>query len=359
MIGAFAAAGVMVLHQHAISMSGWDTEFDIRDVALGEFVRLGDRDEVVPIDAPRFAAPDDVDWLTRTSPVIALEIDGEARAYPLAVLVYHQVVNDEFQGVPLAVTYCALCNSAIVYDRRVGGDVLRFGVSGAMRNSGFVMWDNLTQSWWQQFTGKAIMGSLTGTMLDILPSKVISLAVFEKHYPDGQVLVGDSALTGTDYNYGMSPMSGSGYEYQSDPPYYDGIVDSRLDAMERVLGAVIEGQPVVYPFTLLAQARVINDTVNGTAVVAFWQSGAVSPLDKSRDVGMAVLFYSTVDGQTLTFYAKNGVIKDAETHSVWTILGKAIDGKLKGTRLEQTDGTPNFWFAWAASYPETLVYEKP
>ncbi|MGQ9851612.1 MAG: DUF3179 domain-containing (seleno)protein [Aggregatilineaceae bacterium] len=93
------------------------------------------------------------EWLQPQSPVVAVSVNGSARAYPLAIMTRHEIVNDTLGGVPVAVTFCPLCNSAIVFERTVEGQVLRFGVSGLLRNSDLIMWDDATQSWWQQFTG--------------------------------------------------------------------------------------------------------------------------------------------------------------------------------------------------------------
>jgi hypothetical protein len=356
-LGAFAVAGVLVLSQSMISMEGWETDMSTREVPLSDFKQLGDREDFPPINEPVFAAPGDVDWLGKKSPVIALITQDEARAYPLAILLYHQVVNDTFQTLPIAVTYCALCNSTIVFDRRVGEDTLRFAASGSVRNSGTVMWDDRTESWWQQFTGKAIMGAYTGEALTIVPSQVVSFGVFKMHYPDGQVLVGDKHLPR--YDYGTSTLAN--YDSQSQPMFYNGEVDPRLPAMERVLAAVIAEQPIAYPFSVLAQENVVNDTVNATPVVVFWQPGVVSTVDalsiaESRDVGMAVMFSPVVNGQRLTFYGKKGSFYDKETHTTWNIFGKATQGALEGKQLQALPCYPHFWFAWAVTYPETIMY---
>lgn len=359
MTGAFLGAGLLALGQRVISMSDWKTDMEKREMQLGEIVTVAERDEILAITEPEFAPVNDIDWLPSTTPVIVVEKGGIARAYPLAVLLYHQVVNDTLAGIPIAVTFCPMCNSAIVYRRRVSDTVLNFGVSGKVRNSGFIMWDDQTESWWQQFTGKAIMGDYTGTMLDIVPSKVVSLAMFAEYYPDGEVLTGDSRQPWM--SYGTLYEDFIGYDSRSEPFFYEGVPDTRLPAMERVLAAVINAQPVAYPFGLLAQEHVINDTVGDMAVVAFWQPGAASALDQyslsySRDVGMAVLFYRELDGQRLTFYDDAGIIRDKETGSVWNIFGKAISGELADKALMQANCFPHFWFAWVAEYPDTLVY---
>ena len=149
---------------------GWDTDFSRHSVPYTEIQSGGPgRDGVPPIDNPKYidvATPPD--YMTDADPVISLEINGDARAYPLAILISHEIVNDEVGGVPVSVTYCPLRNTAIVLDRRVNGRVLDFGTSGNLRNSDLVMWDRQTQSWWQQITGEAIVDELTGTKLHCL-----------------------------------------------------------------------------------------------------------------------------------------------------------------------------------------------
>ncbi|MBZ0283360.1 MAG: DUF3179 domain-containing protein [Anaerolineae bacterium] len=295
-------------------------------------------------------------WLQAQSPVIALEINGDARVYPLGILIWHEIINDEVGGVPVAVTFCPLCNSGIVFERKLGDDVLFFGTTGNLRKSDMVMWDDRTQSWWQQFTGEAIVGAYTGTILTMLPSHMTAFGQFTAQYPAGQVL---SRETGISRDYGLNPY----VEYDSGDPFlFPDEIDSRLRPTERVLAGVIGGQPKAYPFTVLSAEIVINDTVGGEDVAAFWQGGSSSALDQkaidqSRDVGTAALYSRILDGQTLSFNAdSNGVIRDDQTGSMWNAFGTAVEGELIGKQLQQILAAPHFWFAWAAFQPETDIY---
>jgi hypothetical protein len=336
----------------------WDkTDFCKYEAGVYEEIISGGvpRDGIPPIDNPQFDSVDVASaWLQPQSPVIAIELNGIARAYPLAILTRHEIVNDAIGDVAVAVTFCPLCNSAIVFDRRVDGETLRFGVSGMLRNSDLIMWDDLTQSWWQQFTGEAIVGAYTGTQLTIYPSQVVGFGAFVEQYPDGEVLSPGGR------SYSTNPYTA--YDSSSQPFLFRGEPDERLFATERVLAGVIGGEPVAYPFPVLAEEIVINDTVGGEAVVAIWQPGAVSALDQttideSRDVGMAALYNRDLDGQLLTFTADDvGLIRDDQTGSAWNIFGKAIDGDLVGSQLEQELAFPHFWFAWAAFRPDTMIY---
>ncbi|MCH8814987.1 MAG: DUF3179 domain-containing protein, partial [Chloroflexi bacterium] len=149
----------------------WPTDWSKHSIDLDELLvglpgRLDSRDGIPPIDGPTFETVEGAsEWLVDREPVILLELGGSARAYPLQILISHEIVNDEFGGVPVAITYCPLCNSAIGFDRRVDGETLRFGVSGLLRNSDLVMWDDATTSLWQQINGEAIVGEHTGTQL--------------------------------------------------------------------------------------------------------------------------------------------------------------------------------------------------
>jgi hypothetical protein len=294
-------------------------------------------------------------WLAPGAPVISVDIDGQARAYPLAILIWHEIVNDNLNDTPIAVTYCPLCNSSIVFDRRIDGAVLRLGVSGNLRFSDMVMWDDLTQSWWQQFTGEAIVGAYTGQKLPMIPSQVVAFEAFAARYPDAEVL---SRATGAFRSYGTNPYTG--YDGTTQPFLFTGELDPRLPATEHVLGAAVGDDAAAYPFAELAQVGVINDTLSGLPVVAVWQPGGLSALDRSdmnesRMIGTAALYSSVIDGETLTFAESEGVITDTQTGSTWDGWGMATSGPLAGRQLEPMIHGVYFWFAWAAFQPETRI----
>lgn len=339
--------------------SYWDkTDFCKHSVPYDEIISGGPPpDGIPPIDNPIFESIEAAsEWLQDQSPVIALEVNGEARAYPLAVLMWHEIANDEIGGVPVAVTFCPLCNSAVVFDRRVEGETLRFGVSGNLRNSDLIMWDDVTESWWQQFTGEGIVGFYTGTELELLPSLVVGFNAFVERYPEGQVL---SRETSFSRSYGSNPYVF--YDSSDQPFLFAGEVDDRLFPTQRVLAGMIGGEPVAYPFEDLRELGAINDTVGEQNVVALWQPGSASALDESQideslDVGMAAVYSRNLDGQTLTFSLVDGSIQDDQTGSTWTVFGLAQSGEMQGKQLRQLLAFPHFWFAWAAFQPETRVY---
>jgi hypothetical protein len=171
--------------------AGWNkTDFSKSRIAWREILSGGPPKDGIPsIDKPTFKAAAEDRELTTKDPVIGLEINGDARAYPLRILIWHEIVNDVVGGMPVTVTYCPLCNSAIVFDRRVPPHVLDFGTTGKLRNSDLVMYDRQTESWWQQFTGEAIVGTLAGTELKLVPARLESFGQFKTRYPGGKVLV--------------------------------------------------------------------------------------------------------------------------------------------------------------------------
>jgi hypothetical protein len=252
-----------------------------------------------------------------------------------------------------------LCNTAIAFDRRLDGRLLDFGTTGNLRKSDLVMWDRQTESWWQQVTGEAIVGELTGARLTPVPASIVSWGQVKRGAATTRVL---SRATGYTRDYGRNPYVG--YDRIDQSPFlFDGALDGRLPPMERVLTVELGGESAAYPFGRLAERRVVMDTVGGRPIVIFYRPGTSSALDSSsiaasRDVGAAVAFAPTVDGRALTFAARGDDIVDAETGSTWDLLGSAVAGPLAGRRLEPIVSGNHFWFAWAAFRPETRVWAR-
>ena len=200
---AIAAAWWLVPSMSLGPTAGWKTNFDKATVDLDEVISGGvPRDGIPPIDNPRFQQVRDVGHLAKNAPVIVVSIDDDARAYPLEVLTRHEIVNDIVGGVPIAVTFCPLCNSALVFERKIDGETLRFGVSGNLRYSDLIMWDDITESWWQQLTGHAIAGDYSGQRLEVVTSQLVGFKAFKDRYPDGKVLRGPLGA------YGRNPYVG-------------------------------------------------------------------------------------------------------------------------------------------------------
>jgi hypothetical protein len=338
----------------------WETDFSKRTVDLSTIVSGGPPKDGIPsIDAPSFTDVEGGDeWLDAEDPVMVVEHAGTARAYPLAVLMYHEIVNDEIEGRPLAVTYCPLCNTALVFDARLEDRTLEFGTTGRLRHSDLVMYDRQTETWWQQASGKAIVGELAGTTLEFVPANTLSWERAKELHPDLEVLSRD---TGLGRRYGTNPYAG--YDRPGSRPmgrFVSEEPDPRLPAMERV-AAVRLGDGWAAPFSELEGPRVANAEADGTPFVVFWTSGAASALDarevsEGRDVGMTAAYERTADGRVLTFERADGRWRDRETGSTWNLGGEAVAGPLEGTRLEKLQHGNHFWFAWAAFRPDTEIW---
>ena len=338
---------------------GWRTNTAKRSIDLSELISGGPPKDGIPaIDRPNFIAIAEAGkWLGGNEPVIALEVEGEARAYPLQILIWHEIVNDEIGGGAVAVTFCPLCYSAIAFDRRVDGRTLSFGVSGMLRHSDMVMYDRATESWWQQFTGEAIVGDLTGTKLRQLPAQIVSFKQFIEAHPESKVL---SRETGYRRDYGRNPYVG--YDDASASPFlYRGKQDSRLRPMEKIVAVEVGGKFKAYPYSITRKSRVIHDQIRSQELVVFHAEGAASALDaseigRSRDVGATGVFEPQVDGRRLQFRYENGQFVDAETGSRWNVLGQAASGEMKGKQLRRITHGDYFAFAWLAFRPDTEIF---
>tara|TARA_R110002110_G_scaffold85816_6_gene223981 strand:+ start:20576 stop:21577 length:1002 start_codon:yes stop_codon:yes gene_type:complete len=282
------AAGVLFL---AVSMSGqanpafWQlewpqTDFSKSSVPLENIFSGGvPKDGIPPIYNPRFASIEEVDSLyVGTEPMITISINGEARAYALGVLMTHEIVNDVLGGMPIAVTWCPLCNSAFVFDRTIDGKVHEFGVSGKLYNSNLVMWDRQTESWWLQFTGQAIVGELTGVELDFLPSRTESFDRFKERFPDGEVLLSPRG------GPGFNPYAG--YDSASQPFLFRGDFPEGIAPLAYIVAVDDEAWSLE---RLQKEKRIETEEL-----VITWEPGQNAAMDarnisQGRDIGNVVV----------------------------------------------------------------------
>lgn len=341
--------------------SEWpDTDFENSVIDLAEVMSGGvPKDGIPAIDHPEFVSVEDAaQWLNAREPVIVLDILGQAKAYPLQVLIWHEIANDTLNGRHVAVTFCPLCNASIVFDRNLDGEILDFGTTGNLRNSDLVMYDRQTESWWQQITGTGIVGDLAGIDLVKLPSQITSFEEFANAYPGGEVLSRD---TGYMRNYGNNPYRG--YDDINNVPFLlRDPADPRLPAMERIVNVSVNDRHRVYPFTAFENEPVINDRFNGVPVVIFSKNDAASALDRrsiadSRIIPSATVYRRQLDERLLTFEKReDGHFYDAETGSQWNLFGQAISGPLEGEKLADVENGLHFAFAWLAFHPDSEIY---
>jgi hypothetical protein len=338
-------------------LSGVDAERRIIDLTEIVSGGVGADDGIPAIHDPRFVTQvEAADWLSDREPVITLEVDGEAKIYPIQILIWHEIVNDELAGRPVVVTFCPLCNTALSFDRRVAGEVRRFGVSGYLRESDLVMFDYETHTLWQQITAEGIVGADAGVRLRFLPSHIVSFADARATYPEAPVL---SRETGHARRYGENPYSG--YDRIDSPVIFAASTeDDRLPPKARVLTVDLGGEAAAFPFDTLAERRVVHAEVGGQRIVAFWQPGTATAIDapqiaEARSVGAATAFIPYLDGRFVEFEARDGRIYDVATGSRWNVLGLAVEGPLEGKRLESVVSGNHLWFSWAVFKPDTRI----
>jgi hypothetical protein len=344
----------------AKALPGWRTNTSKTLISIDELFSDGPSKDGIPaLNAPKFELPISVlRWLPDREPVISVTLGKTTKAYPLQILIWHEIVNDEIAGVPIAVTFCPLSYSASVFKRTVKGRTLTFGVSGMLRNSGMVMYDRQTETLWQQFTGRGLVGDLAGTKLKQIPSQLISFGQFTRSSKKGLVL---SRQTGHERPYGENPYVG--YDNVSSlPVMFKGDVAAALPPMEKVIGIIVDGCPVAYPCFLTSSKGVINDEICDVPVAVFHNDGAVSALDRqwirnSRQTGSTAVFLRKIDNHRLTFLYDGKYFIDLQTRSTWTITGKAIEGPLKGKQLTQINHKNSFAFAWLVFNPKTQIYK--
>jgi hypothetical protein len=331
-------------------------------VDTSELLRGQVPDGIPAIDNPQFVSVADADeYLTEQEAVVVLDIEGDARAYPVQVLIWHEIVNDVVGGVPVSITYCPLCNSAVSFRRVVQGEVTTFGTSGLLFNSALVMYDRLTESLWTHYNGEAIAGIATSERLGPISSPLLAWAEFKEAFPDGLVL--DRHNTGHNRSYGSNPYTN--YDNPSGVPFlFRGELDDQLGAQRRVAGVSLDGVAKAWTLEAISggAARATHDVVGDQAVVVFWKSGQATALesgqiDGGRDVGSVGVFRPDAAGQALMFSAEGPVFVDDVTGSTWNVLGKAIDGPLRGTELEPVPHLDTFWFAWFSYNPGTALVE--
>jgi Protein of unknown function (DUF3179) len=279
----------------------WDTDFSKRLVPLEEFQSGGPPKDGIPaIDTPRYTRAEQVEFLEDREPVIEITVAGESRAYPLQILTWHEIVNARFGETPVAVTFCPLCNTAIAFDRRVNGRVLDFGTTGKLRDSDLVMYDRQTESWWQQFSGEALVGRLAGTKLRQLPARIVSWRDFRQAHPSALVL---NRATCFRRDYGTNPYAG--YDAIGSHPIFAArnADDDRLPAKERVVYVEVGKDAFAVPFPELTKQRTITFQTDEGELIVRWRAGVASALDtaaigEGRDVGAASVL---LDGEPVPF----------------------------------------------------------
>ena len=273
--------------------------------------------------------------LDLTLPVIGVEMNGEAKAYPANLLFYHHQLSDMVGGHPIVATYCGMCRSGRVYDANWPEGTPEFALVGAVSFNA-ILRDNLTNSWWRQETGEAVKGAKKGQQLDDIYFEQMSLENWIARHPDTLILQYDPAFIGK-YNFLAKLLSYEAsfprWHLQKTPPL--------------IIGVDLDGHEKAYDLIELQNRLVVNDMVGPHPVVA------MSDAAKSS----AFMYDRQLDGQILTFDIQDGVITDQETNSEWDHLGRCHKGALKGKELQPHQSYQQFIRAWITFHPNTEFFD--
>ena len=301
------------------------------------------KDGIPSIDNPVFAEVSDSDFVSDSDTVIGLHINGEAKAYPLFILVWHEIVNDRVGGMPVSVTYCPLCYTNQVFERIIDGQEVEFGTSGKLYNSNLLMYDRLTESYWSQALGLAVTGELSGYQLDLVPFDVIAWGDWKILHPDTTVLTTD---TGAIRPYDTDPYG----NYYTEPGIMFPVAhrDDRLGLKEIIVGFTQDNIHKAYTQNDIESNVLINDSIGDTPIllVSLFSQNARS-------------FDRTLDDDVLDFVFLDDTITDIQTNSQWDYNGLSVSGESAGKQLKRIPNEPGFWFEWVAFHPDTLLYGDP
>jgi len=339
---------------------GWKTNFNRCTVWLDELGQSVPRDTILAISDPSFTSISNLTVeIDPREPVIVVEVNGDARAYPLDILLQHEIVNDDIGGVPIVVTFCPLCNSAVAFERTVSGTLREFGISGFLRKSDLVMYDNVSETMWQQVTGEGLVGDDAGTVLKQVPVQTVSFETFTASFEDGLVLDRPDL---PEIDYDAPPYAGYDEEDNQSPFLFYEIPDRRIHVVERVSAVDIGSGPAAYAFSFLNEFPVVNDLLGDTPVAIFFDDKTESAFaraasdERVNTVGSSTMFFRYLDDRVLTFAQQSdGSIIDNETGSTWDRFGLAVSGALQGQELVPVIHGDHFWFAWSAFKPETRL----
>ena len=262
------------------------------------------KDGIPSIDQPKFIGVNEAKSVFKEDGQgLVVSIGSDSRFYPYQILVWHELVNDTVGGTPVLVSYCPLCNSGIVFERKINSEVAGFGVSGKLYNSDLLMYDRKTDSLWSQISGEAVVGPLTGAGLTQLEANVITLQVFSKKFPQGKVLSKDTGFT---RDYERNPYGN--YSQTKETLFPVNQEDSRLNPKTVVYGIEVGGNFKAYPEEVLKAKGLIKDALNSHAIELSYNEGLIEINDITA--GMNILV------------------------------------------------KPSFWFAWFAFHPSTEVYRE-
>lgn len=303
------------------------------------------RDGIPPLDHPLFKTVSEaIHDLPSHDAMIVIEGEREIKVYRVDDVMLHEIVNDSIDNTPIAVTFCPLCNSAIVYKRMMDQQILRLGVSGMLRHNDLVMWDDVTESWWQQLTGEGIAGEWTGRQLEMIPSYILSGDQVVVRYPAAKILTKTK----------RDPLP---------PAHQTGDFKERGAKMvdtTKVMATFLNQRPVALDFEQIRREKIVHIEVDDIPYVIFANSDVNDMgIEVRKDSGQAFLYLASIEDFMLTFAFKDGKhLIDKETESEWNVFGEAIAGPLAGEKLKRVPLYPHFKKPWFQFYPQSVYLNK-
>ena len=316
-------------------------------------------DVIASIDEPRFEAAEAIDWLVDTEPVLVIDRGPTVRAYPVQILIWHEIVNDVIDGLPVVVTYCPLCNSAVAFEREHQGELLDFGTSGSLYQSALVMYDRQTESLWTHFDGRAVIGDRIGQELTRVAVSTVSFGDLRRGHPGAEVLIPPA----TSQPYGRNPYGA--YDGRERPlsGFFPGAIDPRTGAMDRVVGIKVGDTTVAITLDRLRRDGVVPMEIDGRRAVAWVAPGLRSALGThdlvdGEEIGASGVFW------TDRHFSPTAAGFSDDDGLIWDVLGRPRrpamvegDDASDPAPLEPVIHLDTFWFAWSAYHPETELIE--
>jgi hypothetical protein len=316
-------------------------------------------DGIPALDDPPMIEAGQAEYLEAGEPVFGVSIGGDARAYPLRIMDWHEMANDVVGGVPLSLAYCTLCGAGIAFDGRgPGGEVYTFGSSGFLYRSNKLMYDRQTDTLWNQLTGRPVLGELAGRDLELktIPVVLTSWKRWRESHPETVVLSLD-----TGYERRYEPAAPYGHYFSSENTMFPVWKrDDLLPAKARVFALRVEGVPKAYPLDVLLDEGVVNDYVGHTGLVLIAWGEKIRVAGVSLRAGPVI--YSA--GAEVRAYERKGVSFERTAGNAavvdsrgreWTLTEEVLIAP-DGTALKRLGGHLAYWFGWYAFFPDTLVY---
>ena len=342
----------------------WVTDTSRHTVELADLTVVTTRDAVAILNYPEFISGKSKDNnYADFEPVIAVSLNGETKAYPVSEISLFELANDSIGHQQVMVTFCPLCNSGLVFQSKFKNDSgefsLNFSISGMLLNDDMIMYDRLSESWWDVHLGEAIVGKFAGTELKLLRAEILTAKDYFIKFPDGKILSPHgSTLPDKKLTEGFYAKKGNNNpENPSQPQKTNG---SDLGPMDEVLDVNVMDHSLIYPVRDVANLQVLNQTHNNMHFVIFCKGDSSSNSNSVTGKSFrrtAMVYRSNVNNTDYLFRGGCGVFYDDKTSSAWDYSGNCISGPLKGKQLMYLPHSNHFAYAYLTFFPWTSIFK--